>query len=270
MDKLKSRIKNSVKVLLGRVEIEKPKKEIYTPYTCNVCGQKNATFSPLPMHYLHQRFVHGYVHGYSRAETANFMNFTCNNCQAADRVRLYVLYLEKIRPQLNGNTIKILDIAPTVPFTNYLKKHHEYNIRTADLYADGVDDKVDIQKMTIYEDNKFDAFICSHVLEHVDDDVAGMKELYRVLKPGGWGILMVPILLELTEDYQIDGITTETDRWKHYGHSDHRRYYSKSGYVSKLKSAGFKIDQLGIDFFGKESFEKFAITETSVLYIVRK
>ena len=270
MSKLKSRIKNAAKVLLGRVEVAKPIPQVYTKHLCNVCGSSNATFSPLPMYYLQKRFEHGYVHGYSNAETINLINFTCNNCQAADRDRLCVLYFDKIRRDLNGKTISFLDIAPTPPLTKYFKKQNEFSIRTADLYAQGVDDKVDIQNMTIYEDNKFDAFLCSHVLEHVDDDVAGIKELFRVLKKGGWGIVLAPILLELKEDYEVKGILTEEDRWRHYGHWDHRRYYSQSGFVSKLTNCGFKVEQLGIDFFGKENFEKYAITNPSVLYVVKK
>lgn len=43
-----------------------------------------------------------------------------------------------------------------------------------------------------YPDNTFDAVILSEVLEHIDDDVAGLKEIYRVLKPGGVVAITVP------------------------------------------------------------------------------
>ena len=62
-------------------------------------------------------------------------------------------------------------------------------------------------------------------------------------------------------DYEVKGILSEEDRWRHYGHWDHRRYYSKSGFVSKLTNCGFKVEQLGIDFFGKENFEKYSVVK---------
>jgi SAM-dependent methyltransferase len=43
-----------------------------------------------------------------------------------------------------------------------------------------------------YPDNTFDAVILSEILEHVDDDVAALKEVYRVLKPGGVAAITVP------------------------------------------------------------------------------
>ena len=43
-----------------------------------------------------------------------------------------------------------------------------------------------------YPDNTFDAAILSEVLEHLDDDVSALKEIYRVLKPGGVVVITVP------------------------------------------------------------------------------
>ena len=43
-----------------------------------------------------------------------------------------------------------------------------------------------------YASNTFDAVICSEILEHLDDDVAGLQEVYRVLKPGGVVAITVP------------------------------------------------------------------------------
>ena len=43
-----------------------------------------------------------------------------------------------------------------------------------------------------YPDNTFDAVVLSEILEHVDDDVAGLREVQRVLKPGGVVAITVP------------------------------------------------------------------------------
>lgn len=43
-----------------------------------------------------------------------------------------------------------------------------------------------------YADNTFDSVILSEILEHIEDDVAGLREIYRVLKPGGVVAITVP------------------------------------------------------------------------------
>lgn len=43
-----------------------------------------------------------------------------------------------------------------------------------------------------FPDNSFDGVILSEILEHVDDDVAGLREVLRVLKPGGVAAITVP------------------------------------------------------------------------------
>jgi len=140
-----------------------------------------------------------------------------------------------------------------------------------DLFMAGVDDKVvDITNMSIYADNRFHLIVCSHVLEHIEDDRKAMAELYRVLNPAGFAIVMVPINLWLKEDFEDPVKTTEAERWRYFGQNDHVRVYSKAGFVGKLTAVGFKVAQLGIDYFGAEVFERNGIHPRSVLYIARK
>jgi ubiquinone/menaquinone biosynthesis C-methylase UbiE len=121
-----------------------------------------------------------------------------------------------------------------------------------------------------YVDNCFDMILCSHVLEHVDDDRKAMSELFRILKPSGFGIIMVPIDINLKEDFENPEYKTEAERWKYFGQNDHVRLYSKNGFATKLIQTGFKVNQLGIDYFGADVFEKNGIHPRSVLYVVEK
>ena len=73
---------------------------------------------------------------------------------------------------------------------------------SADLESHLAVVKVDITNI-LYEDNSFDVILCSHVLEHVIDDQKAMRELFRVLKPGGWAILQVPIPADMTKHLRI-------------------------------------------------------------------
>lgn len=102
------------------------------------------------------------------------------------------------------------------------------------------------------------------MLEHVENDRKAMSELYRVLKKGGFGIIMVPILLTLEEDMENKKYNTEALRWKYFGQNDHVRMYSKKGFVAKLEEAGFKVNQLGVYYFGQDVFHKYGIHPRSV------
>jgi len=134
----------------------------------------------------------------------------------------------------------------------------------------GVDDCIDIMDMAIYAEDSFDALICSHVLEHVRDDIRAMAELYRVLKPGGWGIIMVPIEVGLEGVYEDPTKVTEAERWKHFGQGDHLRIYSREGFLARLESVGFKVLALGAGYFGQRRFHRCGISATSILYISEK
>jgi SAM-dependent methyltransferase len=250
----------------------------YQPFRCSVCQKKIPGFDPFPPYYKENLKKNGYKYtDPSFAETCNWGKYLCRNCGASDRDRLYFLFL---RPLLAnwlccGKSIKILEIAPSKLVAKYLlnmagKASGPITYRTADLFAAGVDDIVDIMDMKIYADRSFDFFICSHVLEHVPDDMKAMRELYRILKPGGSGILMVPICLAITEIDEDPGITDEAERWRRFGQNDHVRLYSKNSFIDRVKKSGFDLEQLGINYFGKKKFEENGITGQSVLYIVKK
>jgi ubiquinone/menaquinone biosynthesis C-methylase UbiE len=87
-----------------------------------------------------------------------------------------------------------------------------------------------------FSDNCFDVVICNHVLEHVPEDGKALSEIYRVLKPGGWASLQVPIVGDHThEDLTIRDPSTRT---RLYGQSDHVRQYG-TDFANRIKAAGF-------------------------------
>lgn len=268
------RLKDSVKVLLGMAKaipidgfVEKNED---TKYSCPVCSSPVKDFNRLPDYYYKNMDKYGYIFSLFQAETINRFQYSCPVCGASDRDRLYALYFQREMPEFETG-FRLLDIAPSGSLQNFIKtKYKNINYRSADSMMSGVDDVIDITQMDIYDDHSFDFFICSHVLEHIHDDRKAMGELYRVLKPGGKGIAMVPIMLSLESDYENPEITTPEGRWKHFGQDDHVRMYSKPGFINKLTSTGFVVNQLDINFFGSEIFNKHGIHPRSVLYIVEK
>ena len=259
-------VKKTVKALLARL------RSLWAKYRCPVCNSRVNAFQPLPAYFIENPKKYGWPFKDEDAETCNVQDYSCPSCQATDRDRLYALYLRDYvtRLQVEG-LIKIVDFAPSLPLSRFIRKlRKDISYRTADLFEEDVDDRVDITELRPYEDNQFDFFLCSHVLEHVPDDRKALRELYRILKPGGRGILMVPIILSLTEIDEDPTVIDEGERWRRFGQNDHVRLYAKQGFVERMREAGFLVHECGREFFGQELFARNGITDQSVLYVVEK
>jgi SAM-dependent methyltransferase len=241
-------------------------------FFCPACEDRVPSFSPLPEFYFTELETHGSDLRSADFETLNFKAYQCPHCGASDRDRLYALYLARrfqgSEPLLAG--FSLLDIAPAAALSSHIKRRYPVQYRTADLFQKNVDDRVDITCMNCYAEDKFDAFICSHVLEHVEHDKKAMAELFRVLKPGGWGIVMVPINLSFKEIREDSSKTSVEERWRHFGQGDHVRVYSRDGFMHRLQEVGFVVRQFGRDFFGRERMSRCGLSEASVLYVVEK
>jgi len=158
-----------------------------------------------------------------------------------ERHRLLWLYL-KNETDFFANHKKVLHIAPEQCFINRFKNQKNLDYITADLYSPIVDVKADILDLP-FEDNSFDVVICNHVLEHIEDDKKAMQELYRVLKPKGFGIFQIPQDLSLEKTYEDFSITSPEERTKHFGQYDHVRVYGKD-YFNRLRSVGFEVKEM--------------------------
>lgn len=238
-------------------------------YYCPVCSSNLKSFLPLPHEFSVILEIGGLKYDASNFETLNAEQYLCPVCRCSDRDRLCALFLKRI-PDASRKNKKLLHFAPERALLLYLKKSGMYDYRTADLYRENVDDNVDITRMDRYEKDSFDCFICSHVLEHVQEDTRALGELFRILNPSGWGILMVPLIPALAATYEDLSVTTSAERLKHFGQEDHLRVYGKAAFIVTLKRAGFNVSQLGVDFFGADILRRHGIAPKSCLYIVHK
>ena len=241
---------------------------------CSVCQKKVMKFRPLPKYFLNNYKKYGYK--IPLTETLNLDQYSCPHCNSSDRDRLYAIYLKHfVKNRLHENTtFSMLDLAPGKNLSRFIVSEFSglprFHYRTADLCQEDVDDKVDVTDMSIYKDEQFDFFICSHILEHVKDDRKAMRELLRILKNGGKGILMVPINVEIKEIDEDPNCIDIEERWRRFGQDDHVRAYSKQGFIDRIIEAGFELEQCNIDTFGTEFFFKHGIHPISVLYVVNK
>ncbi len=85
----------------------------------------------------------------------------------------------------------------------------------------------------------FDAVICVHVLEEILDDRKAMRELYRVMKSGGWALISVPTRMEQLT-YEDPMIVTPDERQRAFGEVAHVRIYGHD-LVDRLKECGFQV-----------------------------
>lgn len=164
-------------------------------------------------------------------------NAQCPRCGAKERHRLMALWMRGLPEPLFAGK-RVLHVAPDPGERALVKDAAEYT--TADLDRTDVDLKLDLTA-TGLEGGAYDIILCSHVLEHIDDDHAAMREIHRLLAPGGVAILMVPYLAGLAETYEDPTITDLRGRHRHFGQKDHVRLYGRD-YVDRLAAAGFEVE----------------------------
>lgn len=196
-------------------------------------------------------------------------NVLCPYDLTLERHRLMWLYLKDESNFFTAEKLNVLHIAPEQCFHARFKKQANLNYLTGDLVSPIADMHFDLHNIPL-EDNRFDVVFCNHVMEHVDDAIQCMSELYRVMKPGGWGIMQVP--QDYTREITLEDktITSPEDREKYYWQKDHVRLFGLD-YPQWLEKAGFKVT-----VFNKESkydtklIERYRLQKEEILYIVHK
>jgi SAM-dependent methyltransferase len=114
---------------------------------------------------------------------------------------------------------------------------------TADFERGDCDLRLDISAMPSVPDASFDVLIACDVLEHVPDDRAAMREISRVLRPGGTAILTVPQLDPPASTDEDPTVRSESAREKRFGQKDHVRMYGDD-FADRLRAALFHVEVL--------------------------
>jgi len=185
-----------------------------------------------------------------------------------ERHRLMWLYLKNDSNFFTA-PLKVLHIAPEQAFYHLFKTQKNIEYITSDLHSPLADVKADLTNLP-FADASFDVVFCNHVLEHIPDDDKAMRELYRVLKHGGWGIFQIPQDMNRATTYEDFSITDPKDRAKHFGQYDHVRVYGRD-YFDKLRAVGFQVEI--VDYTQKispELFEKYRLAKGELLPVCRR
>ena len=195
-------------------------------------------------------------------------NALAPDSMSLERHRLMWLFLKERTNFFNSN-LKFLHIAPEYCFIKIFKNMKNLDYTTGDLISPWADVKMDVHNIP-FPENTFDVVICNHVLEHVDDSDTVMREFYRVMKPGGWGIFQVPIDLESKTTKEDKSIIDPKERERLYWQSDHLRLFGLD-YPDKLRNAGFKVTESNfINQIEKDLIIRYALPKDEIIYLCEK
>ncbi|WP_190811403.1 class I SAM-dependent methyltransferase [Flagellimonas sp. S3867] len=185
-----------------------------------------------------------------------------------ERHRLLWLFL-KNETDFFTKKLSLLHFAPEQAFHKRFKQLKNIDYTTTDLNSPLADVKADICNLP-FDDNSFDVILCNHVLEHIPDDTKAMQEMYRVLKPDGWGIFQIPQDLKREKTFEDDSITDKKERARIFGQYDHVRIYGRD-YFDKLREIGFTVQE--VDYTSKlssDDIEKYRLAKGEIIPLVSK
>lgn len=169
------------------------------------------------------------------------LDVLCWRCGSHERHRAQWLLFEQRQPLL-PEARSLLHFAPEWTLRRHLQRIPRLRYVTADLWQPDVDLRLDVAALAL-ADSSFDAVICSHVLEHVADDAAAMRELRRIVAPAGWCLVMVPLDVTRECTYEDPSLRDPQDRRRAFGAADHLRLYGLD-ISERLTTAGFDVERI--------------------------
>lgn len=165
----------------------------------------------------------------------------CPRCWSLERHRLFALAVE--RSVITFADKDVLSFAAEAAIGNLVKGARSY--KTSNYpHANGADFALNMEAIDL-PDESCDMVICSHILEHVDDRKS-LAELFRILRPGGQLIFMIPVIEGWAETYEDSSIRTDRERHVHFGQFDHVRYYG-ADVRERVTAAGFQLSEFTSD-----------------------
>lgn len=199
-----------------------------------------------------------------------FDHARCPRCGSMARTRLIPFALNYFDINLWGRSV--LHVAPNQPEYKYISRRQNpmvYDRLDIDSTIRNVNLVGDLTRLNI-ADGSYDFAILWHVLEHIPEDMAAIRELYRVLKPAGRVLLSVPI-------YPIDSPSTFEDPSiprsefeRIHGHHDHCRSCGLD-YWQRLLKAGFSVRTLNVgEDVSVPTIERLGLYEKHVCWLGSK
>jgi SAM-dependent methyltransferase len=194
-------------------------------------------------------------------------NRACPYCGSLQRHRVLALYLRRVLA-IDTTPSRILHIAPERAVMPVLRGSPSRVYATVDLSAPNAAIRAELGRLP-FRDGAFDVVVCSHVLEHIDDDRAAMQELARVVASSGQVLVMVPVDRSLSATFEDPTIVTREARQQAYGHPEHVRYYGPD-VADRLRTAGFAVDEVDMtDVLTADEAARAVVGRGEIVYVCR-
>jgi SAM-dependent methyltransferase len=189
----------------------------------------------------------------------------CWRCGSHERHRAQWLLFER-RAELLAGVGSLLHFAPEYALRHRLERLGGVRYVTADLLDPAVDLHLDLTRLDL-PDQSFDAVVCSHVLEHVEDDRAAMRELHRITRR--WCLVAVPLDIAREHTYEDPSIQTPEARQEAFWQQDHVRLYAPD-IEQRLQAAGFDVERVEPEReFGPDALTRYGLLRADYLWLCR-
>jgi SAM-dependent methyltransferase len=192
----------------------------------------------------------------------------CPRCRSLERHRFLSLLLGVLAPELR-DLDTVVEIAPSRPSKVLLDRIEARRRVSFDAGYDAreVDALASLTALPL-RDASVDLLICYHVLEHVPDDCAAMREIARVLSPRGIALLEVPIKVGVATEE--DPSATPEERARRFGQQDHVRWYGDD-FDSRLSDAGLaSVRVTPPALVGESAVRWFRLMPHEVVWVVHR
>lgn len=218
-----------------------------TRVECPCCGGRFSRFMP----------------GLSHRDTR-----VCPRCGAQERHRALWLYLRERTDLFQRPRLSILHWAPEYALQRSLGELPNAAYVSADLQGHEAMQHMDMTDVP-FKDGAFDLIVCVHVLEHVPDDRQAMREMARVLRPGGVAMLLVPIVLE-QPTLEDPAIATPAQRKEAYWQEDHVRLYGRD-FPERLEEEGLSVTVDGwVRTLDQATLDRYGLFPMEDIYVAAK
>jgi len=168
-------------------------------------------------------------------------------------------------PAFTAGGLRILAVAPD-PFLERLGRQGAHEYLSIDLSPGKAMAVMDLTHLELPNRDR-DLVVAFHVLEHIEDDGAALREIRRVMTDSGRGVIEVPLQGDETDEQFMRA--APDIRAAAYGQADHVRLYGRRDFEDRLRRADLAPEAVIVRERFAERMTRAGLDPNEVFYIVR-